>query len=312
MWYLILAMILGIYLWGKLTSEKISTKSINMERRRETQDAQDFFVKYQVSEEEYQTVMDTNVAYYAIYRRILNELIEFLRDGRLKTEKLDELYFDDYDVPRVNKLAEFLVGNCVEIELKALNEFLANDSLLEMEELNEFLTEKIGMIPTGDMLIWGVLAKRGRIPHYRLVLDYRGDRNILSVNNDCKWLGGGFWEGKSIKEMGEARLKYLKWYNEEIQANGMKEELLFIKRKTTDKPFALDEEYFFMEDAKGINECESLGYDTIVFWKTIVSKVDFGLSATLTNRPRKNFFGIGKDYKPGKNFYGYGKDHELF
>lgn len=129
--------------------------------------------------------------------------------------------------------------------------------------LEETLTEVIGRKPTEPMLVWGLLAKKGKV----LVL--KGDKfynreNVLAITQNWGWSG---WQGSTDKKgtamLEQARLKYLKWLDKELAGAGMHERLKYIPPSP-----GLKNTYKFVyrpRDAKPISECSDLSFG-IVIW----------------------------------------------
>lgn len=132
----------------------------------------------------------------------------------------------------------------------------------EAEKLREKLAKVIGREPTDPMLVFGLLAKDGKVPHLRGDNYYNKD-NVLVITQDWNW---SEWEGsgdKLTKQLEEARLKFLKWYDKELEKAGVQERLMWIIPSP-----GVKNTYKFVyrpRDARPISECPNLNLG-IVTW----------------------------------------------
>lgn len=132
----------------------------------------------------------------------------------------------------------------------------------EVEKLRERLIKVIGREPTEPMLVFGLLAKKGKVPHLKGDNFYNKD-NALAVTQDWNW---SEWQGsgdKLTKQLEEARLKFLIWYDKELEKAGVHERLMWIMPSP-----GVRNTYKFVyrpRDAKPISECPNLELG-IVTW----------------------------------------------
>lgn len=132
-----------------------------------------------------------------------------------------------------------------------------------LNEVKEELKNVTGIIPTQTMIHWGYLAKRGEVPDLG-TLSSRLSDNILTNTHDLIWIGIGTWSQYNIKEMSDARLKFLKWYDAELCSHGMPYHLKFAafhgrKMPTGDYIY----EYVLRKD---VSECKAV-YPACFFWE---------------------------------------------
>lgn len=133
----------------------------------------------------------------------------------------------------------------------------------EAEKLRERLFKVIGREPTTPMLVFGMLAKKGKVPHLQSGNYYNKD-NALVMTQNWHW---SEWEGSTDKKgtaiLEESRLAFLKWYDKELERAGMHERLMWIPPSPGTK-----NTYQFVyrpKDAKPISECPDLRIG-IVTW----------------------------------------------
>lgn len=140
----------------------------------------------------------------------------------------------------------------------------------EVMSLRDELKSVIGgnLEPTKAMYFWGYLAKQGSVPD-RLSIEFNNDFNILYNEHDIYWRDRlGFAPGK-IDEVREARLKFLKWMDNEMYKNGMESRLLYVRKDPDDNSFDI------YTGAVSIQYCRSI-YPTLVFWKEIAHIINRG------------------------------------
>lgn len=143
-----------------------------------------------------------------------------------------------------------------------------------IQELEDKLTAEIGMKPQKHMLLWGYLAKSGKIPcrdtsccSYNLnrwnVLIDAYDGAYANVKSE---MNTSISRYDALDEIQAARLKFLKWYNKEMKAHGMEYELMCVKTGSDGKRH--------IADAKRIEDCQNLR-DVAAFWMPARSCVPF-------------------------------------
>ena len=143
-------------------------------------------------------------------------------------------------------------------------------------KISKELSEIIGMEPILPMLLAAILAKDGKIPYETINYYTSGTgsvRNILYNGHDVSWNYGGI--SYTQEERAEARLKFLKWYDQELKSHGIDESLVFVPETAVENGNLL----YYLRNAIPVSQCSSLyseyGYPHkskhygIVLWKSI-------------------------------------------
>ena len=133
----------------------------------------------------------------------------------------------------------------------------------EIVELENELISTAGIKPTHPMLIWGYLARKGRIPHRSVSADYNADNPLSSVH-DRVWSGVTGWKEMNVVELRNARLRFLVWYDNQLCSNGMKHKLMFAP--LGDNTDSAEKKMFNLDNMRVISECHDL-CSTVVFWE---------------------------------------------
>lgn len=160
---------------------------------------------------------------------------------------------------RMDSLDDFATKYAISPEMQANVKGMIENNAPEIQKLSEELTQVIGIQPTRTMLIWGYLAKQGKIPP-KYIWEFQNDyENILKSFGDAVYADGSNKSRiEAVREIKSARLNFLKWYDKEIQAHGMKYELLYIKGDFS--------RHGNVGCAKSIQECTHLEDSIVVFW----------------------------------------------
>lgn len=127
-------------------------------------------------------------------------------------------------------------------------------------DFSDELCEIIKMTPTPPMIVWGFLAKHGRLPRWTDVY-YWDSNNPLANEHDLIWRDVTGWKHLDIQEIREARLRFLLWYDKELRSHGIEERLLYIPANYTligKKQWASYDLWYDIKDAKPISECHDL------------------------------------------------------
>lgn len=138
----------------------------------------------------------------------------------------------------------------------------SNRDIDAANDLKEKLSYIIGATPTCSMIEWGILAEEGKIPpRWRFKDAY--NTPLVWANVADKW---GYSDEEKITE---CWVKFLKWYDKELEKNGMGYPLLYAEYKG-DK-YDDGKLKFHAEDAKSIQECgENCTMPIAVFWEPVV------------------------------------------
>lgn len=121
-----------------------------------------------------------------------------------------------------------------EQEIKDVEEQIKNQTS-EIKALERSLTRLLGRKPTREMLIWGTLAKNGKIPrldrHDFTASGYTTDakHNVLRYEHIRSWCEcSGELSEHELNAMETSRLKFLIWYDKKLRDNGMEYPLVFM------------------------------------------------------------------------------------
>lgn len=141
----------------------------------------------------------------------------------------------------------------------------------ECDGLRKELEEVTGIYPTPHMMLWGYLAKQGKVPHAHIFGGY-DPRNVLDAAHDRHYHELPQWRDKySPPQMHDARLKFLKWLDAELRANGMEHQLMYVT-SNGDRLNNGDLIYYY-KDRKPISGCTDASYRTVFFWEPTRVKV---------------------------------------
>lgn len=169
---------------------------------------------------------------------------------------------------------EFRRRFSVSIEYKKEIDGMVLNSVPQMMKFEEELTKIIGMKPTHPMLVWGFLARQGKVPDQLGMLNHD---NVMKNNHDLIWHNIEPWSNLTIQQFREAKLRFLVWYDRELRNNGMPHELMFIpphyKISSNGSPML----GYHILNAKPISACSNLcpmitprnnsnTYPVVVFW----------------------------------------------
>lgn len=143
---------------------------------------------------------------------------------------------------------------------------MVSHSTPEMDVFREELKEIIGIWPTRPMLIWGFLAKSGKLPERWTLYDRH---ELLSFHHDNLWRRIEPWDTLTIEEMRHARLKFLIWYDEELRKHGMEYNLMYSPSIGKDSSM----NYIYSKYvARPIAECENV-FPVAIFWEPVKSYI---------------------------------------
>lgn len=138
--------------------------------------------------------------------------------------------------------------------LRWVNEF--REECLSDEEVGTQLETVIGTVPTNEMLIWGYLARLGKIPPEDYSTDYLSGHCVIGRRyfkyNVYRYVG---------LETNTVRIRYYKWLDETLRSNGFEYPLLFVEYN--------DAGPTLYSDPKEIKFCDHVNYRTTVYWEPI-------------------------------------------
>ncbi|MGN1114935.1 MAG: hypothetical protein ACI4RC_07435 [Oscillospiraceae bacterium] len=150
-----------------------------------------------------------------------------------------------------------------EMEMYKLKDYLRYEQCDEIVELNNFLTELTGYAPTWDMLLWGYLATKGKIPCKSVVSSSESILNASYPQNWCSKVPSKEYHGRAHpSELITPRIKYLRWYNETLRSNGVNEDIMF----APENPYS--KELIYVYDSKKIQSIRGISDDQTAtfFW----------------------------------------------
>lgn len=181
-------------------------------------------------------------------------------------------YDNQYNALR-READEFHRRFSVSVEYKKEIEGMVLNSTSTMVKFEKELTKIIGMKPTHPMLVWGFLAKQGKIPDQIVMLKHD---NVLKNDHDLIWHNIEPWSNLTVQQFRLAKLRFLVWYDKELRNNGMPYELMFIPphyKISNNGNSALG---YHILNAKSISACDDLcpmitgnnsnTYPVVVFW----------------------------------------------
>lgn len=139
-------------------------------------------------------------------------------------------------------------------------------------DLKRQLEEITGIDPTPTMIEWAYFAKKGVVPEWTT---YRsnGKDNVFSIGHDVQWLKSPRYHGKyDIRAMQEGRLKFIKWFDEELRSHGMEHKVMFVHNSTGETDGHGNLVYYY-GDRKPVSEC-TFAFNTVFFWEPMRLVVD--------------------------------------
>ncbi len=179
---------------------------------------------------------------------------------------------NDYTISKAREEA-FFQQYCISLEEENNIKDMMLNVTPEMAKFSDELEKIIGIKPTHPMLIWGYIAKQGKLPSWLTVRCSDSD-NPLASKHDSIWSSIDPWSNLKISEMREAKFKFLKWYNEELKSNGMEYDLKCIPWSGMDEDRTPCGGCMFHPkgNAKSIMECQAV-YPAAFLWSPMSSAV---------------------------------------
>lgn len=121
------------------------------------------------------------------------------------------------------------------------------------------LEEVTGIFPTHSMIKWGYLAKQGKVMPRELFSSQL--ETVLTTDHDTWYWQSRWKDNYTEQELREARPKFLKWYDKELQAHGMKYPLMFCEGTLNNKNHIV----YYTRNAKNAQECTTAN-GVVFFW----------------------------------------------
>ena len=133
----------------------------------------------------------------------------------------------------------------------------------DLADIKKELEEVTGIFPTHSMIKWGYLAKQGKVMSrdaFTSAID-----TVLTTDHDLWYWQPRWRDNYTEQELREARAKFLKWYDKELQAHGMEWPLMFCKHREGDLVKGTGYAIYHTRYARSVQECtEASG--TVFFW----------------------------------------------